>query len=204
MRAQHLSCKPDGPEIISTCPRLQTSLPVQKVFNNYLLWPGRIPNYSLSDGGQKFPFNCVSHRTPHLKGAPEWLFLFQRFSNSHPLSKRSVNVILSYQGFSASPSAYGSLRHTTSSHKYFLFPLCLLKATNPSPNALLDWNISFFFQWWTHTYPLLQSVNRSCLIDYVCLLYPNCLRLLPNFFLLQILGDIPIFKKSGLALMSSD
>ena len=126
-----------------------------KVFNNYLLWPGRIPNYSLSDGGQKFPFNCVSHRTPHLKGAPEWLFLFQWFSNSHPLSKRSINVIQSYQGFSASPSPYGSLRHTTSSHKYFLFPLCLLKATNPSPNALLDWNISFFFQWWTHTYPLL-------------------------------------------------
>lgn len=90
MRVQHLSCKPDGPEIISTCPRPQTSLPVKKVFNNYPLWPGRIPNYSLSDGGQKFPFNCVSHRTPHLKGAPEWLFLFQRFSNSHPLSKRSV------------------------------------------------------------------------------------------------------------------
>lgn len=126
MRVQYLSCKPDRPEIISTCPRPQTSLPVQKVFNNYPLWPERITNYSLSDGGQKFPFNCVSHRTPHLKGAPEWLFLFQWFSNSHPLSKRSINVIQSYQGFSASPSPYGSLRHTTSSHKYFLFSLCLL------------------------------------------------------------------------------
>ena len=120
MRVQYLSCKPDRPEIISTCSRPQTSLPVQKVFNNYPLWPERITNYSLSDGGQKFPFNCVSHRTPHLKGAPEWLFLFQW------LSKRSINVIQSYQGFSASPSPYGSLRHTTSSHTYFLFSLCLL------------------------------------------------------------------------------
>lgn len=123
---QYLSCKPGGPEIISTCPRTQTPFPVQKVFKNYPLWPGRIPNYSLSDGGQKIPFNCVSHQMLHLKGAPEWLFLFQWFSNSHPLSERSVNVILSYQGFSASPSAFGSLRHTTSTHKYFLFPLCLL------------------------------------------------------------------------------
>ena len=143
MRAQHLSCKPDGPEIISTCPRLQTSLPVQKVFNNYLLWPGRIPNYSLSDGGQKFPFNCVSHRTPHLKGAPEWLFLFQRFSNSHPLSKRSVmsschtraSVPLPLPmgasdtphlviNISSSPSVYWATKPSPNAHiglKYFLF-----------------------------------------------------------------------------------
>ena len=204
MRVQHLSCKPDEPEIISTCPRLQTSLPVQKVFNNYLLWPGRIPNYSLSDEGQKFPFNCVSHRTPHLKGAPEWLFLFQRFSNSHPLSKRSV---------------------MSSCHTRASVPLPLPMGASDTPHLVINISSSpsvywrqqtlllmpywteifpFFFQWWTHTYPLLQSVNRSCLIDYVCLLYPNCLRLLPNFFLLQIFGDITPFKKSGLALMSSD
>lgn len=154
MRVQYLSCKPDRPEIISTCPRPQTSLPVQKVFNNYPLWPERIPNYSLSDGGQKFPFNCVSHRTPHLKGAPEWLFLFQWFSNSHPLSKRSVMSSCHTRASVPLPLPMGA-----SDTPHLVINIssspCVYWATKPSRMPILDWNISFFFQWWTHTYPLL-------------------------------------------------
>jgi hypothetical protein len=115
------------PEIISTCPRPQTPLPAKKSSMSTLSdheWFQTI--LFLKKEGKNFPLNCVSHPTPHLKETSEWLLLFQRSLNSHPLSKRSVNIIRSYQGFRVSPSAYGSLRYSTSTHKYFLFLLWLV------------------------------------------------------------------------------
>ena len=101
-----------GPEIISSSPRPQTPLQSNRA---------SIITFSDQEGFQtilflvkecaNIPLNCISHRTPHLKGTSEWLLLFQWSSNTHPLSKRSVNVILSQWSFTGSPCTYGSLRY---------------------------------------------------------------------------------------------
>lgn len=110
---------------------------------------------------------------------------------------RSINVILLKWGFRAFPSAYSSLKESTPTHKYFLFPFCLW-GKNTFSFLLMP-----TFTW----IPLpkgdsLKGVNRSCSTDFVCLLYPNCLGLLSNVFLLHIFWDIPPLKKGALDLFN--
>lgn len=75
--------------------------------------------------GTKFTLNCVSYSKLPLGRTSEWHLLLQLFSNSHLLSKGSVNVIISKKRFSVSPFPYGSI-NTPQLLKVYKFFLCIV------------------------------------------------------------------------------